>query len=130
MLDKTKLLGFSNQLFTFIIIFSIIPSSPGLHLRYKSLSFTHQLPLLNFVHCKDIYGNDTESSIHTGIQRSIISEIRDFNTELLKQLNTLYVIVTGGDMIFLLSELKNTIFASEENLVAIGLHEIMNFNDE
>jgi len=104
--------------------------SPGIHLRYKSLSFTHQLPFLNFVHCKDIYGNDTESSIHTGIQRSIISEIRDFNTELLKQLNTLHVIITGGDMNFLLSELKNTIFAIEENLVAIGLHEIMNFNDE
>ena len=104
--------------------------SPGIHLRYKSLSFTQQLPLLNFVHNKDIYGNDTESSIHTGIQRSIISEIRDFNSELLKQLNTLYVIVTGGDMNFLLSELKNTIFASEENLVAIGLYEIMNYNDE
>ena len=36
--------------------------SPGIHLRYKSLSFTQQLPLLNFVHNKDIYGNDTESS--------------------------------------------------------------------
>ena len=104
--------------------------SPGIQLRYKSLSFTQQLPLLNFVYNKDIYGNDTESSIHTGIQRSIISEIRDFNSELLKQLNTLYVIVSGGDMNFLLSELKNTIFASEENLVSIGLHEIMNFNDE
>ena len=33
-------------------------------------------------------------------------------------------------MNFLLSELKNTIFASEENLVAIGLYEIMNYNDE
>ena len=75
----------------------------------------------NFVHNKDIYGNDTESSIHTGIQRSIISEIR-CNYELLKQLNTLYVVV-GGDMNFLLSELKNTIFASErENLVAFGLN--------
>ena len=104
--------------------------SPGIQLRYKSLSFTQQLPLLNFVYNKDIYGNDTASSIHTGIQRSIISEIRDFNSELLKQLNTLYVIVTGGNTNFLLSELKNTIFASEENLVAIGLHEIMNFNDE
>ena len=104
--------------------------SPGIQLRYKSLSFTQQLPLLNFVYIKDIYGNDTESSIHTGIQRSIISEIRDFNSELLKQLNSLYVIVTGGDMNFLLSELKNTIFASEENLVAIGLYEIMNYNDE
>ena len=104
--------------------------SPGIQLRYKSLSFTQQLPLLNFVYKKDIYGNDTESSIHTGIQRSIISEIRDFNSELLKQLNSLYVIVTGGDMNFLLSELKNTIFASEENLVAIGLYEIMNYNDE
>ena len=104
--------------------------SPGIQLRYKSLSFTQQLPLLNFVYNKDIYGNDTESSIHTGIQRSIISEIRDFNSELLKQLNTLYVIVSGGDMNFLLSELKNTIFASEENLVAIGLYEIMNYNDE
>ena len=104
--------------------------SPGIQLRYKSLSFTQQLPFLNFVYYKDIYGNDTESSIHTGIQRSIISEIRDFNSELLKQLNTLYVIVTGGDMNFLLSELKNTIFASEENLVAIGLYEIMNYNDE
>ena len=103
--------------------------SPGIQLRYKSLSFTQQLPLLNFVHNKDIYGNDTESSIHTGIQRSIISEIRDFNSEILKQLNTLYVIVSGGDMNFLLSELKNTIFASEENLVAIGLNEIMNYND-
>ena len=104
--------------------------SPGIQLRYKSLSFTQQLPLLNFVYNKDIYGNDTESSIHTGIQRSIISEIRDFNSELLKQLNTLYVIVSGGDMNFLLSELKNTIFASEEHLVAIGLYEIMNYNDE
>ncbi len=104
--------------------------SPGIQLRYKSLSFTQQLPFLNFVYNKDIYGNDTESSIHTGIQRSIISEIRDFNSELLKQLNILYVIITGGDMNFLLSELKNTIFASEENLVAIGLYEIMNYNDE
>ena len=94
------------------------------------LSFTEQLPLLNFVHNKDIYGNDTESSIHTGIQRSIISEIRDFNFELLKQLNTLYVVVTGGDKEFLLSELKTPYLQAKKNLVAFGLNEMANYNDE
>ncbi len=104
--------------------------SPGINCRYKSLSSIEKLPLLNFVYSKAMYGNDTESSIHTGIQRSIISEIRDFNSHLLKQFNNLNVVITGGDMNFLLKELKNTIFASEENLVAIGLYEIMKYNNE
>lgn len=102
--------------------------SQGLNMRYKSISQIKELPLLNYQYTNSIYGNCTDSSIHVSVQRSIISEINDFKFKLEKQFNNVQIVLTGGDMFFLLKELKNTIFA-EENLVAIGMNEIMLLNE-
>tara|TARA_B100000989_G_scaffold253315_1_gene201711 strand:- start:6575 stop:7291 length:717 start_codon:yes stop_codon:yes gene_type:complete len=102
--------------------------SPGLKMRYQSIASVESLPLLKYTYDKNIFGNDTKSSIHTGVQRSIISEINDFSNQLKKQFNNFVVIITGGDMSLLLKEQKNTIFVFEENLVAIGLNEILSCN--
>ena len=102
--------------------------SPGLKMRYQSIASVESLPLLKYTYCKNIFGNDTKSSIHTGVQGSIISEINDFSNQLKKHFDNFVVIITGGDMSLLLKEQKNTIFVFEENLVAIGLKEILSCN--
>lgn len=102
--------------------------SPGLKMRYQSIASVESLPLLKYTYCKNIFGNDTKSSIHTGVQGSIISEINDFSNQLKKHFDNFIVIITGGDMSLLLKEQKNTIFVFEENLVAIGLKEILSCN--
>ena len=105
--------------------------SPGIQMRYNALhQFTSQLPLLESVDTAMLTGVNTEESIHSGIINGVFVEIDGIIQRYTNQYPDIKVIVTGGNAKFFDKGLKNTIFASEENIVAIGLYEIMNYNDE
>ena len=103
--------------------------SPGIKMRFKALhTFTDQLPLVHQENTDSYIGDDTDSSIVSGVQQGILSEVKSIISEYkLKNPDTIAV-VTGGDYLFFEKELKNSIFANP-NLVLIGLNEILDYNE-
>ena len=103
--------------------------SPGIEMRYKALhQFTNQLPLCNYSSESKLMGYDTESSIISGVQQGILSEVREIINVYKKENKETIIIVTGGDCFFFEKELKKSIFANP-NLVLIGLNEILDYNE-
>jgi len=103
--------------------------SPGIQMRFKALhTFTDKLPLVHQENIVNYMGDDTNSSILSGVQQGILSEVKLIISEYkLKNPDTISV-VTGGDYFFFEKELKNSIFANP-NLVLIGLNEILDYNE-
>ncbi len=103
--------------------------SPGVTMRYKALhTFTDKLPLVQKENIAPIIGNDTVSSIISGVQQGILVEIKSVISDYRLRKPDTVVIITGGDLFFFEKELKNSIFANP-NLVLIGLNEILDFNE-
>ena len=103
--------------------------SPGIEMRYNSLKkFTKNLPKLTINTSFNLIGNDTNSSIVSGVQSGILAEVDTIITDLRKENESLFVVVTGGDTIFFENALKNSIFA-DPFLVMKGLNEILKYND-
>ena len=102
--------------------------SPGINLRYKSLhDNTSKLPLLKKTEKFVELGNSTNEAIISGVQKGILLEVDSYISEFKKNYNNLMVVFTGGDCFFFEKNLKNSIFANQ-NLVSIGLLEILKFN--
>ena len=102
--------------------------SPGLRVRYKSLNnLTAKLPLINTRMPKQIVGDSTEASIHSGIVYGILNEIDGIIETYKLKYSDLTVILTGGDANFLSEQLKSSIFANP-NFLLEGLNFILNFN--
>ena len=104
--------------------------SPGVQLRLRAMnSYTSKLPLVDWVSSeKPAYiGNTTISSMLSGVVNGLIGEMKAFVQDYEKQCSDLKIVITGGDANFFEKELKNGIFA-DQNLVLIGLHEILKFN--
>jgi len=92
--------------------------TPGLQLRYKSLhDFTANLPLLALESPKNIIGNSTAESIHSGVVNGLVYEIDGFIDEYRALYSNFIIILTGGDTDFLAKRLKNTIFANSNFLL-------------
>lgn len=103
--------------------------SPGIEMRYNSLKkFTKNLPKLTINTSFNLIGNDTNSSIVSGVQSGILAEVETIIADLRKENESLFVVVTGGDTIFFENTLKNSIFA-DPFLVLKGLNEILKYND-
>lgn len=101
--------------------------SPGITLRYKSLNhFTANLPLLKQADYK-LVGNDTESSIHSGVLNGFIQEIDGVIEQYSRKYSNLTIVLTGGDTNFLAKNLKSTIFATP-NFLLEGLNGILIYN--
>ncbi|RPD96657.1 type III pantothenate kinase [Aureibaculum marinum] len=101
--------------------------SPGLHLRYKSLhEFTSKLPLLEQAEYK-LIGNDTNSSIHSGVLNGFVQEIDGVISQYQQKYPNLTVVLTGGDTNFLAKKLKSSIFAIPSFLLE-GLNSILIYN--
>ena len=101
--------------------------SPGISMRYKALNqFTSNLPLCSFSGSSMLLGDDTSSSIISGVQQGILAEVRDIiNIYKMENKDTI-ITVTGGDCFFFEKELKSSIFANPF-LVMKGLNEILDY---
>lgn len=104
--------------------------SPGIRLRYESLhNYTANLPLLEKEKPKDIIGNSTNQSIHSGVINSVIFEIDGYINHFKSQNANFIIILTGGDADFLASRLKNTIFANS-NFLLESLNQTFQYNQK
>lgn len=102
--------------------------APGILMRYKALNNqTANLPLLSIKQPKNIIGNSTEQSIHSGISLGVIFEIEGVISHYMEKNRDLTVVLTGGDANFLAEKLKSVIFANP-NFLLEGLNHILNHN--
>lgn len=102
--------------------------SPGLRMRYKSLNnLTANLPLLESEMPKNIIGESTDESIHSGVIYGVLNEIDGVIESYKLKYSDLTVILTGGDAKFLSKQLKSSIFANP-NFLLEGLNFILQFN--
>ncbi|MFV9551879.1 type III pantothenate kinase [Algibacter sp. PT7-4] len=102
--------------------------SPGIRTRYKSLNnLTANLPLLNTTMPKNIIGDSTNESIHSGVVFGVLNEIEGIIQSYKLKYSDLTVILTGGDTKFLSKQLKSSIFANP-NFLLEGLNFILQFN--
>ena len=104
--------------------------SPGVYTRYKSLNnLTANLPLLKPRSVKNITGNSTAKSMHSGVVKGVLLEIDGVINTYKEKYEDLTVILTGGDCKFLSKQLKNSIFANS-NFLLEGLNYILEFNSK
>ena len=104
--------------------------SPGLEMRYKSLNeFTELLPKLSISGESKFIGDDTDSSIFSGVEQGVLAEVDSLISGFRKENEDLIVVVTGGDTFFFENAFKNSIFA-DENLVLRGLNIILKYNED
>ena len=103
--------------------------STGISMRYKALNqFTSNLPLCEFSESSMNMGDDTNSSIISGVQKGILAEVQEIiNVYKIENKDTI-IAVTGGDCFFFEKELKSSIFANPF-LVMEGLNEILDYNE-
>ena len=102
--------------------------APGLRMRLRALpQFTAHLPLLDPEPVDYLVGNSTAQSILSGVVNGYVCEIQGMISRYETQYSGLKVVLSGGDAPLLESSLKNSIFAAQ-NLVLLGLYEILHFN--
>lgn len=102
--------------------------SPGIQMRFKSLnSETSNLPLSPINLNNKLIGDDTDSSINSGVVNGVISEINGIISQYQERFKNIKIILTGGDSNFLLKKIKNTIFA-DQNFLLKGLNYLLKDN--
>ena len=105
--------------------------SPGLNMRLRAMhEHTGRLPLIQLADYGELEGNDTSTSMLSGVVNGTFLEIMGFIQQYKGQYSELQPIMCGGDAIFFDTRLKNSIFAHtlkiEPHLVLIGLNEVIN----
>lgn len=102
--------------------------SPGIDMRFKSLNaFTAQLPLVLKAAENELCGGSTEQAIRLGVQLGALEEVKGIINRFKERYNDMRIVLTGGDLPFFVSELKNHIFA-DPFLTLRGLNVILNHN--
>ncbi len=102
--------------------------SPGMEMRFKALNYyTDKLPLVTQDWNFPLLGYDTKTNIQSGVLTGMAREI-DGIIDLYKEKFTNFnVHLTGGDIAFFGSLLKNKIFA-DPYLIYKGLNAISEYN--
>jgi type III pantothenate kinase len=105
--------------------------SPGLNMRLRAMhELTGRLPLIQLAEFDGLEGNDTRTSMLSGVVNGAFLEIAGFIERYKAQYSELQVILCGGDANFFDTRFKNSIFAhtlkTEPDLVLIGLNEVIN----
>lgn len=104
--------------------------TPGLNMRLKSLNhFTEKLPLVELENDASLVGSTTHESILSGVINGAAYEMDGFIEAYQESIDSLEVILSGGDTPFFENKLKNRIFA-DPNLVLRGLNQILIMNAE
>jgi type III pantothenate kinase len=102
--------------------------SPGVEMRFKALNtFTAKLPLIVRTDNVELTGNNTENSILSGVQIGAVKEMEGIIVAYKANFNPLKVLLTGGDLGFFESRIKEPIFA-EPKLLFFGLKRILEYN--
>lgn len=110
--------------------------SPGLNMRFRAMhTLTGRLPLVGTDEgFTGWQGHDTVSSMISGVQNGLFSEVLGFIDSYNLRYASLRVILCGGDANFFDTRLKNSIFAhyfkTEPHLVLIGLNEIIHQHND
>jgi type III pantothenate kinase len=103
--------------------------SPGLEMRLKSLNhYTAKLPLVKADSNVPLVGYDTHTNILSGVVLGMAKEIDGFISAYRDRYKNFNVLLTGGDMVYLASHLKNKIFA-DPDLIFKGLYAISEVNN-
>ncbi len=102
--------------------------APGLQMRYNALhTYTEKLPLLKTTESSFFLGENTETSIHSGVVNGLLGEIEHFIEQTKNRYSNLTIVLTGGDANYLSKRLKNGIFA-HSNFLVEGLNQILIYN--
>ena len=104
---------------------------PGISMKFKALhTFTNKLPLLSAENIEniDIVGNDTWSSIYSGVMNGTCLELEGFVARYEEKYGSINVIFTGGDAFNFEKRVNFPNFVSS-NLLLIGLNKILNTNE-
>jgi len=103
--------------------------SPGLEMRLKALNYyTAKLPLIKADSNVPLIGYDTNTNILTGVVLGLAKEIDGFIEAYRERFRNFNVLLTGGDIVYLASHLKNKIFA-DPDLIFKGLYAISEVNN-
>ena len=104
--------------------------SPGAGARFRALhEYTSKLPLCSPTDEVAEFGTTTQSAVEQGVMTGIRHEIEGYMADFGGRYENLCTIFTGGDAIFFVKRIKNTIFASRD-LIFIGLNGILEYNAE
>lgn len=104
--------------------------APGMQMRFQSLhEYTARLPLVQANPEEEplLTGRSTVEAIKSGVLYGIIAEIRGMILSYRENYDVFKVIMTGGDMIYFESKIKEQIFAVRE-LTLVGLNSILTYN--
>jgi type III pantothenate kinase len=103
--------------------------SPGLEMRLKALNYyTAKLPLVKADSNVPLMGYDTVTNITSGVVLGLAKEIDGFIDAYREKFRNFNVVLTGGDITYLASHLKNKIFA-DPDLLFKGLYAISEVNN-
>jgi type III pantothenate kinase len=103
--------------------------SPGMEMRLKALNYyTAKLPLIKADSNLPLIGYDTTTNILTGVVLGMAKEIDGFIEAYRERFRNFNVLLTGGDIVYLASHLKNKIFA-DPDLIFKGLYAISEVNN-
>ena len=103
--------------------------SPGIAMRYKALNvFTDRLPHVTLEpDFHELIGTSTKTSIMSGVQQGVLFELNGYIRSFKELHKNGMVIATGGDLSFLVTGLKNSIFAAPD-IILSGLNEILRYH--
>lgn len=103
--------------------------SPGMEMRFKAMhAYTAKLPYVQPSAIFPLIGYDTRTNLLSGVILGIRGEI-DYQLDLYeKRYSNFNAVLTGGDMRFFASHLKNKIFADPQFLYK-GLYAISELNE-
>jgi len=103
--------------------------SPGLEMRLRALhDYTAKLPLIKADWNVPLIGYDTNSNILSGVVIGMAKEIDGFIDAYAEKFGNFNSLLTGGDIAYFASHLKNKIFADPE-LIFKGLYAISEVNN-
>jgi type III pantothenate kinase len=104
--------------------------SPGMEMRFRSMhEYTALLPLVKASSNFPLVGYDTKTNMLSGVILGMAKEIDGIIDEYALKYNNFNVLLTGGDMAFFASHLKNKIFA-DPYLIFKGLYAISEYNNQ
>ena len=106
---------------------------PGISMKFKALhTFTDKLPLLSVSNSNivdfGIVGDDTLSSIISGVIGGTILELEGFVSRYIEKFGKMNIIFTGGDAIYFEKRVNFPNFA-DSSLLLVGLNKILNTNE-